>query len=109
MLIRICPPMPSRPCKYCLSLQDDSVFADFDFDADGCLYLVRISYDGYGCCSLSNQNGISKLSKEKTQKIISYIESDSSQLTQVVQILERYFRENKAVLWEDALKDHGLI
>jgi hypothetical protein len=42
--------MPSRPCRVCLSLQGGSVFADFDVDRDGRLYLVRISFDGYDCC-----------------------------------------------------------
>ena len=29
------PPMlPTRPCRFCLSLQHDSVFADFDVDGD---------------------------------------------------------------------------
>jgi hypothetical protein len=41
--------MPSRPCRICFSLQGGAVFADFDVDADERLYLVRISFDGYGC------------------------------------------------------------
>jgi hypothetical protein len=45
--IRLYGPMPTRPCKLCLSLEGDSVFADFDVDPrDESLYLVRISFDG---------------------------------------------------------------
>jgi hypothetical protein len=50
MDIALYPPMlPTRPCRFCLSLQGASVFADFDVDADGRVFAVRVSFDGYGC------------------------------------------------------------
>lgn len=66
--IRIAEPIPTRPCHFMLGMQDDCVFADFDIDENGCLYLVRISYDGYGCCSL---NQISKLEKSIKKNLLS--------------------------------------
>lgn len=48
--IQISPPMPTRPCRFCLSFQGDSVFADFDIDETRQMFLLRISFDGYGRC-----------------------------------------------------------
>src|SRR5688572_11413990 len=44
------PTMPTRPCRFCFSLRGGSVFADFDVDDEGRVFLRRISFDGYGCC-----------------------------------------------------------
>jgi hypothetical protein len=41
MQIALYPPMPTRPCRFCLSLQGDSVFADFEVDPDGRVFAVR--------------------------------------------------------------------
>jgi hypothetical protein len=49
ILIQSLPPF--RGGRFCLSLQEDSVFADFDVGDDGRVVLLRISFDGYGCCS----------------------------------------------------------
>ncbi len=56
--------MPTRPCQYCLAMQNDSVFADFGVDEKGCLYLLRISYDGYGCCEPEEQSNLGVIGKE---------------------------------------------
>ena len=101
--------MPTRPCKYCLAFQDDSVFADFDMNQKGGLYLVRISFDGYGCCHPNLKIGISELNTEKSRKLIKNIEANSLETSEVAEILREYFRQNKAALWEDALRDHELI
>ena len=47
--------LPTRPCRYCLGLQDDSVFADFDIDNKGQAFLFRISFDGIGCNETGNE------------------------------------------------------
>ena len=109
MKIRSYGPMPTRPCKYCLALQDDSVFADFDINQDGCFYLVRISFDGYGCCQPDIQIGIGALDIEKSHQLSRNIKNGSLETPEVAEILRSYFRENKAALWEDALKEHDLI
>ncbi|MFV0468707.1 MAG: hypothetical protein ACK5MK_07260 [Dysgonomonas sp.] len=60
--------MPTRPCDYGLASQGDSVFADFGISEKGSLYLVRISYDGYGCCE--PKNVISEMDEEKSKHLI---------------------------------------
>ncbi len=101
--------MPTRPCSYCLALQDDSVFADFDVDESGCLYLIRISFDGYGCCSLDPKIAIGKIDNEKSAYLLTKIENNDFQEAEASQILHDYLRANKELLWEDALRDHKLI
>lgn len=102
-------PMPTRPCKFCLALQDDAVFADFDINPNNCLYLVRISFDGYGCCNVQFTAGRGLLSYDASCHLIKSIESGQLNTPEVADILKTYFQENKSFLWEDALYDHALI
>ncbi|MBC3930401.1 hypothetical protein [Undibacterium curvum] len=106
------PVMPTRPCAFCLCLQDGRVFADFDFDAEGLVSLRRISFDGYGCCkptlptqkiNLSDSVQIRSMVDSHTQ------EQDGVEYPEIEQILRNYFKANFEVLWEDALKDHELV
>jgi len=101
--------MPTRPCRYCLALQDDSVFADFDVSENGCLYIVRISYDGYGCCHPEENNKPGVLGSEMSKRLIELIERNNLEQTEASNILSRYLKDNKESLWEDALRDHELI
>ncbi|MFC3913500.1 hypothetical protein ACFOSS_08485 [Pseudaeromonas sharmana] len=107
MDIRRCELMPTRPCNYGLALQDDSVFADFGLSEKGSLYLVRISYDGYGCCE--PKAAITEMDDEKSKLLISAIERNDFQSVEIQEIVSGYFREHKHELWEDALLEHKLI
>lgn len=101
--------MPTRPCRYCLALQDDSVFADFDVDENGCLYIVRISYDGYGCCHPEGNNKPRSLNRVLSKRLIELIEGNNLEQPDASNILSQYLKDNKEALWEDALRDHRLI
>lgn len=98
---------PSRPCRYCLGLQDDSVFADFDLDSDDRVFLVRISFDGYGCCYTAEK--ASRMGDDTSKSIIRLIEEDDVSSAELATILSQYFRENSDVIWKDALEDHDLL
>lgn len=63
--IQLYKPMETRPCCYCLSLQGGAAFSDFNIDIDKCLYLVRISFDGYGCCRIQSEKKPKKINREK--------------------------------------------
>ncbi|MEQ4617117.1 MAG: hypothetical protein ABN482_03620 [Corticimicrobacter sp.] len=102
-------PMPSRPCQYCLCLQDGAVFADFNTSAEGGLYLVRISFDGYGCCYPDPAHDVSRMSLRQSRHLIDGIVRDALDTPVVIAILSGYFDENRAVLWSDALERHGLV
>ena len=101
--------MPTRPCVFCLALQDGSVFADFDVDSTGSAFLVRISFDGYGCCHIEEGSGIGTISPDDTAEILAAIEGRTLQSPGIVRILENYFDHNRSLLWQDALEDHQLI
>ncbi len=107
--VRNIEPMPTRACKFCLALQDDSVFADFDIDQAGCAVLVRISFDGYGCCRVEGEARIGSMSPEETNEIVVAIKQESLQNQRIESILENYLTINKNALWVDALEDHQLI
>ena len=109
MEIRSEPPIPTRPCRYCLALQDDNVFADFDVDEKGHLYVVRISYDGYGCCKPEQEPRPGVIDKEASKLLIGLIEGNNLGSPEASTILRNYFRENQEALWSEALKEHGLI
>jgi hypothetical protein len=100
------PMLPTRPCKYCLSLQGDSVFADFDIVHE-IVCLVRISFDGYGCCGIPEPDR--KMNERDSRKFIEMLESGNIVQAEMSEILTRYFQENSDVIWEDALTDHGLL
>jgi hypothetical protein len=100
------PMVPTRPCRYCLSLQRDSVFADFEVDDEGRIYLVRISFDGYGCCRIDEAR---RMSYEESCNFMKWVESGDVDHDAMRSTLLKYFRENEDVIWKDALADHDLL
>ena len=104
--IEIFPVMPTRPCSYCLSLQRGAVFADFDVE-NGQAQLVRISFDGYGCCNL--EGFPRKMNAVDSDRFIQMIEARSVDQVEMSEILTRYFKENTDVIWKDALAESELL
>lgn len=100
--------MPStRPCRYCLGMQNDSVFADFDLNSAGDVVLSAISFDGYGCCLTKGK--VQTMSHDVSQRFISLVESNDLNSGELASILAGFFSENTGVIWRDALKDHDLL
>ena len=97
--------MPTRPCRFCIALQDDSVFADFDIDAEGRAFLVRISFDGYGCCG----GDFKKMPPGDSRTLIAAAERGSFEDPKIEMVLRSYFQKNAGVIWEDALTTHELL
>lgn len=107
MEIEIYPPMvPSRPCRFCLSLQGGSVFADFDVADDGCVFAVRVSFDGYGCCHAPADVG--RMTARDSERVLSMAERGVVDPV-AANILRAYFRQNRDAFWSDALVRHGLL
>jgi len=107
--IRSTTAMNTRPCKYALAMQNHSVFADFDIDEFGCLYLVRISYDGFGCCRIDNADDINRINKTDSQLLIRSIEQNSLQRKTIQRIVLNHLKANAEHLWKDALEFHNLL
>lgn len=97
---------PTRPCRFSLNLQDACVFADFDVNWHGEVYLTRISFDGYGCCT--TERDASRLSAEESQVLLNFVDADDVDRDEVREILYRYFAANQDVIWRDALVENGL-
>ena len=104
-LVRVFPQVESRPCRFCLSLQEDSVFADFDVDEEGHAFLRRISFDGYGCCS----GEFKKMALADSRVLIESVGRGAVQDPKIEVVLRTYFEENADVIWEDALANHELL
>lgn len=99
------PPMPTRPCRFCLSLQDGSVFADFDVDEKGGVFLRRISFDGYGCCN----GAFRTMNAENSEQLIDAVEHGSVDEPSLHALLRDYFRQHVDMIWPDALVSHELL
>ena len=106
MEIALYPPMPTRPCRFCLSLQGGSVFADFDVDPEGRVYAVRVSFDGYGCCEAPADVG--RMNLRDSQRLLAMVQRDVIEPT-AASALRTYCHDNRSVFWEDALAAHTLI
>src|SRR5690349_7625704 len=100
------PEMSSRPCSFCLSLQEGSVFADFDLDESGTVFLRRISFDGYGCCSLGDT--VRTMNADDSRLLKDAVARGDFESTGVDDVLLRCFKENQDLIWGDALEEHGL-
>jgi hypothetical protein len=105
MPIRIQNYPPFRECRFCLSLQDDSVFADFDLDEEGRAFLRRISFDGYGCC----YGEFKKMALDDSRVLVDSVERDAVQDPKIEVVLRTYFEQNADVIWSDALATHELL
>jgi hypothetical protein len=107
MDIALYPPMqPTRPCRFCLSLQGGSVFADFDVDPDGRVFAVRVSFDGYGCCTAPADVG--RMSVHDSEALLAMVQQDAIDAA-AAPLLRAYFQQNRDALWADALAHHGLL
>ncbi|QYJ83027.1 hypothetical protein [Shewanella aegiceratis] len=107
MDIRNSETISTHPCRYSLVLQDASIFVDFDVNPNGCLYLVRISFDGYGCCEPKAE--VKEMDTVSSEILKAQIENNSFQSPEIRDVLSNYFCENKSVLWEEALLEYELI
>lgn len=105
--IALHPPMlPTRPCRFCLSLQGGSVFADFDTDPDGRIFAVRVSFDGYGCCPAPANVG--RMSPQDSEALLAMVDQRALHAS-AANILRSYFHHNRDAFWTDALERHGLL
>lgn len=96
----------SRPADFHLGYLDGSVFLDFNGTGNR-ISLVRISFDGYGCCNLANHAvPLTEQDSELFRHIVDEKLKDQESLTRIVRSAIRINREN---IWEDALVEYKLI
>lgn len=102
---QVYPPMPTRPCRFCLSLREGDVFADFDVDIEGCVFLRRISFDGYGC----HGGDFKKMSFAESRMLVEAIDRGFLSDPAIDALLRGYFRHNADAIGHNALAEHEFL
>lgn len=97
----------SRKADFHLGCLDGSVFIDFNQSGDNLISLVRISFDGYGCCNLDNKT--KSLSPELSKQFLIEITKDELDQDILTTLVKEIIRINKKSLWTDALEEYKLI
>ena len=97
----------SRPADYYLGYLDGCVFLDFDNVEDDKICLVRISFDGYGCCGLEDHR--IPLSIEDSKKFKDILQNNISDQEELLKIVKRAVVLNKENILADALEEYELI
>lgn len=97
----------SRPTDYCLGCLDDSVFIDFNNYNSEQIFLKRISFDGYGCCSLNEE--VIPINKEDSIAFKNMMDTQSIDQEILAKIIKKTIKDNKKLIWEDALAEYGFI
>jgi hypothetical protein len=87
-----------------VSFRDGSVFADFDVDEEGCVFLQRISFDGFGCCS----GEFRTMTPEDSSRVLAAVERGEVEEATLEGVFRRYFRAHSGEIWPDALASHDL-
>ncbi len=100
--------MPStRIADYYLGCLEGCVFIDFNLSKDRCIFLKRISFDGYGCCDLNEK--IIPMTKEESQIFIDTYKKHNLDQEIMNKLITSTIEINKEHIWQDALKEYGLI
>lgn len=100
--------MPAtRSAHYYLSCLNSSVFIDFDRLADDRITLIRISFDGFGCCHLDQPT--TPLSSKDSQEFIQEIEKEELNQEAITRLVKQAIRLNQRLIWSDALEKYQLI
>ena len=86
---------------------DSSVFIEFNRTQDNLISLVRISFDGYGCCNL-DENGLS-LNLNDSVEFIMEMENDNLNQENISRLVKEIIKVNKDHIWMDAIQEYGLI
>jgi hypothetical protein len=97
----------SRPADYYFNCLDGSVFIDFNDYEGGLIQLVRISFDGYGCCNLHDEAiPMDEFDSRIFKNLTTTATPDQSLLRTII---KKTLSANKHLIWEDALKHYALI
>jgi hypothetical protein len=100
--------MPAgREADYYLGCLEGSVFMDFNNYGETKVCLIRISFDGYGCCNLGKDSiPMDETDSTTFKEMIKEQLPDQFKLTAIV---KKTISDNKRSIWEDALNEYGLI
>ncbi len=97
----------SRKADFYLGCLEGSVFIDFNQTSDGLISLCRISFDGYGCCNLTNNQNL--LNRALSREFIEEIKKHKLDQEKLTQLVKEIIKINKDYIWTDALDEYDLI
>ena len=99
--------MPNtRKADFYLGCLDGSVFIDFNQTSDNLISLCRISFDGFGCCTITDTKNL--LPPELSKKFIEEISKDELDQEKLTPIIKEAIKINKNQIWADALMQYNL-
>lgn len=99
---------PSRVASYHLGCLNGSVYLDFNESKDARITLRRISFDGFGCCSLV-EYGTRYLDAESSALFLQEMKKAVMDQELLAVLVKKLIRLNRDSIWEEALKTYGLI
>ncbi|WP_133607242.1 hypothetical protein [Flavobacterium cheniae] len=97
----------TREADYYLGCLDSAVFLDFNVSDENLVYLIRISFDGYGCCNFEDKS--KPLSIEDSKIFIQFINQDEFFQNIIGSLVKKAIRINKENIWIDALNEYELL
>lgn len=97
----------SRPADLHLGCLNGSVYMDFDVNDENEIQLVRISFDGYGCCE-SDEYAL-PLNFIDSEDFLIEIEKEEFDQDQMSRWVFHMIYINRSWIWQEALKEYNLI
>ena len=100
--------MPSsRPADYYLGYMEGCVFLDFNNQESNRICLIRISFDGYGCCDLGEY--AIPLNENDSRIFKDIILEDIKDQSALLKIVKQAIALNKELIWKDATEEYNLV
>jgi hypothetical protein len=97
----------SRKADFYLGCLEGCVFIDFNLTSNKLISLRRISFDGYGCCNLTDK--VNTLDLEKSTKFVAELTKAELDQDELTPLIKEIIRINKEYIWTDALEEYNLI
>ena len=97
----------TRKADFYLGCCDGSVFVDFNISNDKLISLVRISFDGYGCCNLDDT--AESLNVTDSQAFLKEMEKEVLNQQTIGRLVKKIVQINTDLIWKDALKEYGFL
>ena len=97
----------TRKADFYLGCLDGAVFVDFNILSDNLVSLVRISFDGYGCCTLEDTAECFNVTD--SQEFLKEIEQENLNQETIGRLVTKIVQMNKDFIWNDALEEYGLL
>ena len=97
----------TRKADFHLGCREGAVFLDFNFTINERIRLVRISFDGYGCCNI--QDKTKELDDELSKEFITQTKNEKINQGKMTIPVKKLIQINKDEIWSDALDEYNLI